>query len=114
MPDANATVRALREAQGLTPADLAEATGLSLSTVLRIENGSEFRTNANVAALVAEALGVEIDALFDHKDLSHLGRPPLTGRAIHIEVEARAHLACQCGMQLAAHAQECFNCGEPT
>lgn len=65
---------------GWTVKELAELTGLSRLTISAIENGtSEYKTHQGVALLLAEALDCEVLDLFEPAELSHKGRPPLTG-----------------------------------
>lgn len=60
-------MRALREQQGLTLSALAEAAGLSLAYLSRVENNRAALTLHNLA-LVAEALGVPMASFFESKD----------------------------------------------
>jgi transcriptional regulator with XRE-family HTH domain len=60
-------VRAIRQKQDMTVAQLAEKSGLSKGFISRLEN---FRINASVNALVkiSEALGISINDLFAEED----------------------------------------------
>jgi transcriptional regulator with XRE-family HTH domain len=64
MPDTTfgARLRQLREAAGLTQAQLAEAVGLFQPNVARYEAGERMPSYA-LACLMADALGVPVDAL---------------------------------------------------
>lgn len=69
-----------REAEGLTRSELVELTGLALTTIHNIEEGtSPYRTHVDVALILADALYCEVSDLFKPDELSHLGRRPLTG-----------------------------------
>lgn len=57
-------VRQLRQANGLTPAQLADRAGLSGSTINAIERGKQDTTWSNLRRL-AEGLGVGLDRLLD-------------------------------------------------
>ena len=57
-----ARVKALRTAAGLTQAHVAEASGLAVETISRIESGQNM--SLEVAASVADAIGVPVTALF--------------------------------------------------
>ncbi len=73
----------LREDAGFTVAELAEYTGLSTSTIYGIENGtSEFKTHVGVAQILAETFDCDVNDIFTSEELSHRGRPPLTGKPI--------------------------------
>jgi DNA-binding XRE family transcriptional regulator len=75
-----------RERAGLSLAELAELTGLSVSTLQKIEHEtSEYKINRGVAIILADAFYCKVEDLFDRHELSHLGRPPLTGRPIVME-----------------------------
>lgn len=75
-----------RKEAGLTRKELAERTGLATSTIERIEKGtSPYKTHMSVAILLADALSCEVTDLFKNDELSHLGRPPLTGRPITVQ-----------------------------
>jgi transcriptional regulator with XRE-family HTH domain len=60
-------VRALRKAQGRTLAEVAEATGLSISALSKIENDQVSPTFANLMRL-AEGLGISIGDLVSLED----------------------------------------------
>lgn len=73
----------LREDAGFTVAELAEYTGLSKKTIYSIENGaSEYKTNEGVAQILADAFDCEVSDIFSPEEVSHRGRPPLTGKPI--------------------------------
>ena len=56
-------VREVREAKGLTQAQLAELIGVSRKTVNTVENGV-FVPSAVIALKLAQALGQPVEALF--------------------------------------------------
>ncbi|HEY3495927.1 MAG TPA: helix-turn-helix domain-containing protein [Polyangiaceae bacterium] len=61
--DFGAEVRARRKAQGLTQANLAEAAGIAVETVSRIEGGRLASLSLVLADRVAGSLGASIQAL---------------------------------------------------
>jgi DNA-binding XRE family transcriptional regulator len=64
---------------------LAEKTKLADSTIYKIENmSSPFKTHIEVAELIAEALECKLLDIFYKEELSHAGRPPLTGGKITV------------------------------
>ncbi|GEM_PF-1666926 len=76
-------LKKLRKDVGFSVEELAEYTGLSVSTIRGIENGtSQFRTNIGVAQILADTFDCDVNDIFASEELSHLGRPPLTGKPI--------------------------------
>ena len=63
MPELVNTLRAVREAQGLTQGQLAEAIGVSRKTVNTVENGV-FVPSTVIALKLAAVLGQPVEALF--------------------------------------------------
>ncbi len=53
-----------------------------MSAINAIEQGGDFKTNIGVAELLAAALGLEVREIDWPRGLSHLGRPPKTGKRI--------------------------------
>lgn len=99
-------LRSAREGLGLTRAELAELAGLSTSTIYRIETDGEYRVNRATAALIADALYVQVRDLFHPRHLSHLGRPPQTGTPIGTKHELDPADYCPtCGLALPATAR---------
>lgn len=111
MTEPNERVKARREALGMTRADLARATGLGSNTIRRIEEGSEFHTNFETAAIIADALDVKVRDLFDRADLSSIGRPPRSGRKVKVAVTYDASLCGGCGWINPPTFEECEECG---
>lgn len=65
--------------------DLAKATGLSITCIYHAEDLSwPHKTHVDVAALLARTLGCESYDIFVPQELSHAGRPPLTGTQITV------------------------------
>ena len=76
-------LRHFRESNGLTAKDLSILSDISVGAIHRIESGNNpYKTNEGVAFALAAALDVEIGDIFDKSELSHLGRPPHTGKPI--------------------------------
>lgn len=70
------------EAIGLLGVDaqwLARRTGLNINAVMRALMGGHQRIHEMTAELIAEALGRRVCELEWPSELTHLGRPPLTG-----------------------------------
>ena len=53
-------ISSIRESKGLTQEDLAELTGFTKGTIIRIELG-KFGVSIDVLATIAEALGKRVD-----------------------------------------------------
>lgn len=53
-------ISSIRESKGLTQEDLAELTGFTKGTIIRIELG-KFGVPIDVLAIIAEALGKRVD-----------------------------------------------------
>lgn len=71
----------MRRLEGLSVTDLAALSGIATSTIYHIEDPNwELRFNHDTAKALADALYVEVSDLFDNEELSHLGRPPHTGK----------------------------------
>lgn len=88
-------VKRLRKQNDLTVAELAELTGLSTATIRAIENGtSDYRTHEGVASLLADIFGCRVSELFAPGELSHRGRPPLTGGSIRITTTVVEYNVC--------------------
>ncbi len=73
-------LKRIRQDVGWTVVELSEQSGISVSTILGIENGtSRFKTNNGVASRLARALECHVSDIFDANELSDLGRPACTG-----------------------------------
>jgi hypothetical protein len=65
--------------------DLAKATGLSTTCIYHAEDLKwPHKTHVEVAALLARSLGCESYDIFTSQELSHAGRPPLTGTQVTV------------------------------
>lgn len=86
----------LRESYGLSVKDLSVLSDISVAAISRIESGcSPYKTNNGVALALASALDVEVSVIFEKVELSHLGRPPHTGRPIaSLELVTTSHVEC--------------------
>jgi transcriptional regulator with XRE-family HTH domain len=82
----------IREAVGLTVAELAELSGISASAIYRIENNqTDYKINKATAAALAQALSMRIIDIFDPDiELSNRGRPPHTGVPVEPGEERRS------------------------
>lgn len=63
------TIRAHREAAGLTQADLARSVGVTRQTLLAIEQG-KYSPTLELAFQIARVFGVALDDLFHYPDQS--------------------------------------------
>ena len=63
MPDLVSSLKEIREARGLTQAQLAETIGVSRKTINTVENGV-FVPSTLIALKLARALGEPVEALF--------------------------------------------------
>lgn len=66
----------------MSRAELVAETGLATSTILAIENGSkgDAKTKDDVAYLIADALGMDVEEIQWPNGLTNRGRRPLTGK----------------------------------
>jgi transcriptional regulator with XRE-family HTH domain len=58
-------IRELREAKGWSPEKLAVEAGVSYFTIVRLESGAVRRPQRSTLAVIAAALGVEPEELFE-------------------------------------------------
>jgi transcriptional regulator with XRE-family HTH domain len=78
----------VREANDLSVADLAVLSEISPCTIYRIESGdTTYKVNIGTAEALAYALDVPVEQLFTSLELSHIGRPPHTGKPIGVHIE---------------------------
>lgn len=63
-----ATVRRLREAQGMTQAELAQRVGLGRTSMTNLERGNQ-NPSLTVLPLIAQGLGVSLSKLISEVDL---------------------------------------------
>ena len=63
MPDLASSLKEIREARGLTQAQLAETIGVSRKTINTVENGV-YVPSTVIALKLAAALGEPVEALF--------------------------------------------------
>ena len=76
-------LRNYRESYGLTVAELSVLSDISVGAIHRIESGNNpYKVNEGVAMALAHALDVTVETLFAQTEVSHLGRPPHTGKPI--------------------------------
>ena len=75
--DHGPTMRRLRQAAGLTQADLGRLVGVSAQTISNIEGGSE--PKIHLAMAIARTLGVSVEDIFARIGRSHHGSPRLLG-----------------------------------
>ena len=106
-------LRTKREEYGLSICDLSVLSDISVSAISSIESGRKpYKTNVGVALALAKALDCEVGDLFAKSELSHLGRPPHTGKPLSVEQELfpRDVLCLGCFLVVPAHIG-CDNCG---
>jgi DNA-binding XRE family transcriptional regulator len=78
------TLKEARTLLGLSKRELSKESGISLNAINAIENGGAYKTNEGVALALAEALALEVHEIKWPRGLSHLGRPPETGKPITV------------------------------
>jgi putative transcriptional regulator len=61
------SIRAVREAAGMTQAELARRVGVTRQTLIAIEQG-RYSPSLELAFLIARAFGVGLDDLFDYPE----------------------------------------------
>ena len=95
-------VQAKRLSLGMSIADLSGLTGLSASTIYRIEGpDNPHKVNETVAAILAEGLGCETKDLFRSTELSDLGRHALAnGPYTTVLTRARTEVCPDCWIEL--------------
>ena len=94
-----ASLKALRQRRGWTLSDVAERTGLPISTLSKIENG-KISLSYDKLARISTGLGIDIGALFAQQDAARrpadaaAGRRSVTraGEGRAIETNAYSHL----------------------
>ena len=112
------TLKQARESAGLeTMQDLAEESGISITTIRGIENNiGEFKTSYDVAIALAKAVGLEISDIKWPRGLSNLGRPAKSGhplvlkRTITITIVEELLVCDKCHLALPASTRECDYC----
>ena len=76
-------MRRVRLSLGLTVQELSELSDISVGTIYRIESGDKtYKINDQTARALADALYLQMLDVFKGDELSHLGRPPMTGKPI--------------------------------
>lgn len=104
-------LRNYRESYGLTVKDLSILSDISVGAIHRIESGnSPYKTNEGVALALAAALDVEVHDLFDQSELSHLGRPPHTGKPITLRLVESHEMLCPGCHLIVPQASGCDSC----
>ena len=86
-------LRQIRKDLGLSIKDLSELSGIATCTIGTIEREtSQYKTQFEVAILLADALDVNVYDIFEPIELSHLGRPPCTGVSITVTTVIKIEL----------------------
>lgn len=100
-------LREIRTGLELTICDLAELSGISKGTILRIENNSScYRTSLEVAQVLAAALYLSVSDIFNVAMLSDLGRPARTGVPLRRKPKVRKTDLCpRCHLTLPCTGQ---------
>ena len=101
-------LRAIRLDLKFSIEEVAELTGISATTIRRIESGDKtFKVNVTTAGVLARGLGTQAQALFRLDELSDLGRPALTGGK-KIARRPHANLSCTtCGLEIPLAFTKC-------
>lgn len=104
-------LRNYRESYGFTVKDLSILSDISIGAIHRIESGnSPYKTNEGVAFALAAALDVKVSDLFDPSELSHLGRPPHTGKPITMRLIESHEMQCPECYLIVPQASGCDQC----
>lgn len=104
-------LRNYRESYGLTAKDLSVRSDISVGAIYRIESGSSpYKTNEGVAFALAAALDVKVNDLFDPSELSHLGRPPHTGKPLTLRLIESHEMQCPGCFLIVPQASGCDHC----
>lgn len=106
-------LRSKRKEFDLTVCDLSVLSDISVSAISSIESGHKrFKTNVGVAFALAKALDCEVGDLFASHELSHLGRPPHTGKPLNAEHQCFPHevLCPGCNLLVPSY-RGCDECG---
>ncbi len=108
------TLREVREGFDLTVEELSELSGISMSTIHRIESGDNtYKVNQATADALADALYYKTYDIFHPTDLSHLGRPPMTGKSLRPHKEETHYGLCpHCHLE-AVKDNHCLDCDRP-
>lgn len=113
-------LRGIRESYGLTINELAELSGIAPGTIRDIESGHKtYKIHDGVAKAIADALYEETLNIFQKTELSHLGRPPMTGRPLTpgasdpFKVAAGEVLCLSCCLITRTSSGDCLHCGTP-
>lgn len=106
-------LRHLRESYGLSAPELSVLSDISVGAIHRIESGKNpYKTNDGVAKALAAALDVDVCDIFDAIELSHLGRPPHTGKPIgELRLIDSHETVCTRCFLVVPRTAECGNCG---
>ena len=67
-------MRMWREKRGLTQCELAKLSGISQATICAVEIGRNSGGNLDTIELLADALGLSIDAYVGHKVVKYRGK----------------------------------------
>lgn len=89
-------LRTARKAAGLSRKQLAKKSGISIETIQAIENQTKaFKINIGTAQALEAALNLS-GKIFHPVELSHLGRPPMTGKPVSKHDLQCAHYEIKC------------------
>lgn len=106
-------LRHYRESYGFSVKDLSILSDISVNAIHRIESGSNpYKVNEGVAMALADALDVRVYNIFDKGELSHLGRPPHTGKPIGpLRLVGESETVCPGCNLVVPRAVGCDTCG---
>jgi transcriptional regulator with XRE-family HTH domain len=103
------SLKDVRQSRRLSKKQVSELSGISISAIRDAENGGQFKTHELVALALANALAVEVTEIEWRNGLSHIGRTPMTGRPILVDVSALAP-ACARHWMLLPSTGICDDC----
>lgn len=78
------TLKEARQVHGLSRQDLSVLSGIAALTIYNIEKEGVSKTHDGVAMALADALGLEVWEINWPRGLTHLGRPPKTGKPLTV------------------------------
>lgn len=83
-----------------------------MTVIYRIENAeTPYKVNETTAKALAHALDLFVGELFDDSEVSHLGRPAHTGKAIgKFQVLGEHEMLCPGCHLVVPRAVGCFDC----
>jgi len=113
--EAKHALQKIREILEVSITELADLSGISVSSIRRIESGdTTFKINEATAESLTAALGVRMFEAFSGMELSHLGRPPHTGKKLDNGDITHLETTCpHCRLITSNQLPNCVQCERP-